>query len=100
MVDPCESCGKDIDPIQPATNLEDNLINDSRESMHICADCFKKRFKIITKKRSGYGGTIYELEERPQPRFGTGSQSFSCIKCNWVAWTEEGLLAHMRREHP
>ncbi|MGY5860521.1 MAG: hypothetical protein RTU63_14210 [Candidatus Thorarchaeota archaeon] len=95
----CESCGKDIDPIQSATNLEDNFINDSRQSMHICTECFKKRFKIITKKRSGYGGTIYELEERQSPRFGTGSQSFSCLKCNWVAWTEEGLLAHNLREH-
>ena len=65
----------------------------------MCMDCFKKRYKVVTKKRSGYGGTIYELESRAPPRFGTGSQTFSCLKCNWVAWTEEGLLAHMRREH-
>lgn len=95
----CESCGKEMEPFASATNLEDNFINDSRQSMHICTECFKKRFKMITKKRSGYGGTIYELETRQAPRFGTGSQSFSCLKCNWVAWTEEGLRAHMLREH-
>lgn len=98
-VEPCESCGKEIEPIRAAKNLEENFLNDSRSSMHICIDCFKKRFKIVTKKRSGYGGTIYELENRPSPRFGTGSQTFSCLKCNWVAWTELGLLAHMRRAH-
>ena len=98
-VEPCESCGKDIDPFESAKNLEDNFINYSRQSMHVCTDCFKKRFKIITKKRSGYGGTIYELEERQTPRFGVGSQSFSCLKCNWVAWTEEALRAHTIREH-
>jgi len=95
----CESCGKIIDPFKSAKNLEDNFINDSRQNMHMCTDCFKKRFKIVTKKRSGYGGTIYELEERSTPRFGTGSQSFTCLKCNWIAWTEEGLRAHMQREH-
>lgn len=97
--EPCESCGKVIEPIQSAKNLEENFINDSRMNMHMCMDCFKKRYKVVTKKRSGYGGTIYELESRAPPRFGTGSQTFSCLKCNWVAWTEEGLLAHMRREH-
>ena len=95
----CESCGKDLEPFLAAKNLEDNFINDSRESMHICIECFKKRFKIVTKKSSGYGGTIYELEERQQPRFGSSSQSYSCLKCNWVAWGEAGLRAHMHRAH-
>ena len=95
----CESCGKENDPLTPAKNLEENFINDVRQSMHICTECFKERFKVLTKKRSGYGGTIYELEDRQTPRFGLGSQTFSCLKCDWVAWTEEGLLVHMRREH-
>ena len=98
-VEPCESCGKEIDSFQSAKNLEDNFINDARQSLYICSDCFNKRFKIKKKKRSGYGGTIYELEEQSAPRFGFGSDSFSCLKCNWVAWSEEGLLAHMRRKH-
>ncbi len=98
-VDLCESCGKELDPIKPASNLEENFFNDTRQNMSICTDCFKKRYKIITKKRSGYGGTIYELEQRPPPRFGIGSQTFSCLKCNWVAWTEEGLLVHMKKKH-
>ena len=97
--DLCESCGKEMDPLSPAKNLEENFFNDTRQSMTICSECFKRRFKIITKKRSGYGGTIYELEERPPPRFGIGSQTFSCLKCNWVAWTEVGLQAHMRSKH-
>ncbi|MGY5872357.1 MAG: hypothetical protein RTV72_08940 [Candidatus Thorarchaeota archaeon] len=97
--EPCESCGKEFDPISSAKNLEENFINDIRQEMTICSECFKKRFKIITKKRSGYGGTIYEIEERSSRRFGTGSQTYSCLKCDWVAWTEEGLLAHMRRKH-
>ncbi|RDE17217.1 MAG: hypothetical protein C4K48_00365 [Candidatus Thorarchaeota archaeon] len=89
-----------MDPIGSAISLEDNFINDTRQSLHICTECFKKRFKIVTKKSSGYGGTIYELEERSTPRFGLGSQSFSCLKCNWVSWNEEGLRAHIRRCHP
>jgi hypothetical protein len=88
-----------MDPIKAAVSLEDNFINDTRQNLFICTDCFKKRFKTVTKKRSGYGGTIYELEERPPPRFGLGSQSFSCLKCNWVAWSDGGLIAHMRRRH-
>jgi hypothetical protein len=95
----CESCGRIMDPIKPAMSLEDNFINDARQNLLICSDCFKKRFKTVTKKRSGYGGTIYELEERPPPRFGLGSQSFTCLKCNWVAWSEEGLVAHVQRRH-
>jgi len=97
--DLCESCGKEMDPLRSAKDLEENFFNDTRQNMSICSECFKKRFKIITKKRSGYGGTIYELEERPPPRFGIGSQTFSCLKCNWVAWTEIGLQAHMKRKH-
>jgi hypothetical protein len=97
--EPCESCGKVIDPVKPATTLEGNFINDARRNLYICSDCFKKRYKTMTKKRSGYAGTIYELEERAPPRFGLGSQTFSCLKCNWVAWTDVGLIAHMRRRH-
>ncbi|TFG34285.1 hypothetical protein EU527_04035 [Candidatus Thorarchaeota archaeon] len=88
-----------MDPLRPAKNLEENFFNDSRKSMSICSECFKKRFKIVTKKSSGYGGTIYEVEERTAPRFGMGSQTFSCLKCNWIAWTEEGLIAHMKNKH-
>ncbi|MFW9770123.1 MAG: hypothetical protein ACFFF9_14420 [Candidatus Thorarchaeota archaeon] len=88
-----------MDPIQPAKNLEDNFANDTRQNLNICTDCFKKRFKVTSKKRSGYGGTIYELEEKAQPRFGFGSQSFSCLKCDWVAWNEDGLAVHMRKKH-
>lgn len=95
----CESCGKEVDQIQPATNLEDNFANDTRKNLSICVECFKKRFKITSKKRSGYGGTIYELEEKSSPRFGVGSQSFSCLKCNWIAWNDVGLEAHMRKKH-
>jgi hypothetical protein len=88
-----------MDPVGPAKNLEENFINETRRDLNICTDCFKKRFKISTKKRSGYGGTIYELERKDPPRFGLGSQSFSCLKCTWVAWTEEGLAVHMRNRH-
>jgi hypothetical protein len=96
----CESCGKSVDPIGIAQNLEEQFINDARKAMWVCVDCFRKRFNVITKKRSGYGGTIYELEEKSAPRFGLGSSRFSCLKCAWVAWTEEGLTNHMQRKHP
>ncbi|MFX0108464.1 MAG: hypothetical protein ACFE7R_09290 [Candidatus Hodarchaeota archaeon] len=96
----CESCGKVLDPISPARNLEQQFISDARREMAICSDCFKKRYKVSTKKRSGYGGTIYELEEKSSPRFGVGSTKYSCLKCVWVAWTEEGLAAHMEKKHP
>ena len=96
----CESCGKDRGPLPSAKTLEDNFAVDEMKKLGICEDCFKKRFKISSKKRSGYGGTIYELEEKAAPRFGTGSRKLSCLKCNWVAWTEEGLAAHMRQRHP
>lgn len=99
LPEPCESCGKVMDPMKPAITLEDSFINDARQNLYICSDCFRKRFKTTTKKRSGYGGTIYELEARVFPRFGLGSQTFSCLKCDWVAWTDEGLIAHMRRRH-
>lgn len=99
-VDNCESCGKTVDPIGIARNLGEQFINDARKDMCICVDCFKKRFKVNTKKRSGYGGTIYELDEKPAPRFGLGSSKLSCLKCEWVAWTEEGLASHMQKKHP
>ena len=87
-----------MDPIISAKNLEDNFANDKRKNLGICSECFKKRFKITTKKRSGYGGTIYELAERSHPRFGV--TKMTCLKCDWVAWTQEGLAAHMRKRHP
>jgi hypothetical protein len=96
----CESCGKERGPLPSAKTLEDNFAVDEMKKLAICEECFKKRFKISSKKRSGYGGTIYELEEKAAPRFGTGSRRLSCLKCNWVAWTEEGLSAHMRQKHP
>ena len=68
-----------------ARNLEEQFINDARTGMWICVDCFRKRFKVNTKKRSGYGGTIYELGEKSAPRFGLGSSKLSCLKCEWVA---------------
>lgn len=99
-VELCESCGNVVEAIGPAKNLEEQFSNDARQQMSICVDCFKKRFKVTTKKRSGYGGTIYELDERSSPRFGLGSQRFTCLKCEWVAWTEEGLAAHIEKKHP
>lgn len=97
--DYCESCGKVVDPIKPAKSLEDTFANDTRKNVNICTDCFKKRFKVISAKRSGYGGTIYQLEERPPPRFGLGSTSYTCLKCNWIAWNELGLEVHKRKKH-
>jgi len=79
--------------------LEDNFMIDEMKKLGICEECFHKRFKVSTKKRSGYGGTIYEIEERPSPRFGLGSRKLSCLRCDWVAWTEEGLAAHTRKRH-
>lgn len=97
--DYCESCGKVVGPIKPAKSLEDTFANDTRKNVNICTDCFKKRFKVISAKRSGYGGTIYQLEERPPPRFGLGSTSYTCLKCNWIAWNELGLEVHKRKKH-
>ena len=90
----CESCGKEMDPLTPAKTLEDNFANEKRKDLGICSECFKKRFKIHTKKRSGYGGNIYELEEKK-----VRGKTFSCLKCEWVAWSEEGLIAHMQKRH-
>jgi hypothetical protein len=95
----CESCGGIMGTLPVAKTLEDSFMVDEMKKHGICEECFKKRFKIITKKRSGYGGTIYEIEERPPPRFGVGSRKLTCLKCNWVAWTEEGLAAHMKKRH-
>jgi hypothetical protein len=82
-----------------AKTLEENFAYEKMRELCICEDCFHKRFSIETKKSSGYGGTIYELEQKGQPRFGLGSKSFTCLKCAWVAWTEEGLLVHMKHKH-
>ena len=98
IVEYCESCGQEYEPIRLAKNLEENFASDEMKRLGICQDCFKKRFKISTKKRSGYGGTIYELQEKSMPRF--GATKLSCLKCNWIAWTEEGLAAHKRKRHP
>lgn len=95
----CESCGKEMEPPEPAKNLEDNFENEERMRLCICSECFNKRFKVVTKQRSGYGGTIYNLEEKSAPRFGLGSKKLSCLRCSWVAWTEEGLAAHMEHRH-
>ncbi|MHA2070372.1 MAG: hypothetical protein ACW985_01145 [Candidatus Thorarchaeota archaeon] len=96
----CESCGKTVEPIGIARNLEEQFINDARKNKCICVDCFRKRYRVNTKKRSGYGGTIYELDQKAAPRFGLGSSKLSCLKCEWVAWTEEGITSHMQKKHP
>jgi len=96
----CESCGEDIGPIPVAKTLEDSFMVDEMKKIGICGECFNRRFKISTKKRSGYGGTIYELEEKAPPRFGLGSRKLSCLRCDWVSWTEEGLAVHTRKRHP
>ena len=98
IVEYCESCGQEFEPIRNAKTLEENFAADEMNKLGICQDCFNKRFKISTKKRSGYGGRIYELDEKSMPRF--GAQKLSCLKCNWIAWTDEGLAAHMRKRHP
>ena len=95
----CESCGKEAEPPQSAKTLDQSYANDERARLFLCIECFDKRYKIKSKKRSGYGGTIYELEEKQPPRFGTGSKTFSCLRCNWVAWTEAGLHCHTRQKH-
>ncbi len=95
----CESCGKEIEPAKPAKTLEDNFANDERLKRNLCIECFNKRFKIVTRKSSGYGGTIYELEPKSPPRFGLGSKTYSCLKCSWIAWTPEGIEAHMKQQH-
>lgn len=96
----CESCGKAVEGPQSAKKLEESFGNDERMRLDLCIECFDKRFKITSMKRSGYGGTIYQLEERKGARFGRGSEKFSCLRCNWVAWTEEGLRAHIDQKHP
>ncbi|MHA1771935.1 MAG: hypothetical protein ACTSXS_10150 [Candidatus Thorarchaeota archaeon] len=95
----CESCGKEIEQGPPPKTLEDNFIREEQRRLSLCRECFDRRFKVITRKSSGYGGTIYELEPKPAPRFGLGSKSFTCLKCSWVAWTEEGLAVHMKKHH-
>ncbi len=95
----CESCGKEIESFEPPKTLEDNFIQDAQKRLGICRTCFDKRFKVVTRKSSGYGGTIYELEEKSPPRIGLGSKRYTCLKCAWVAWTPEGLAVHMKRRH-
>lgn len=97
--DLCESCGQEIAPLKSGKTLEESYSNDEQKRLGICEDCFKKRFKVTSKRSSGYGGTIYELEERAAPRFGVGSRKLTCLKCTWAAWTEEGLAVHMNRRH-
>ncbi len=97
--DLCESCGQEIAPLKSGKTLEESYSNDEQKILGICEDCFKKRFKVTSKRSSGYGGTIYELEERAAPRFGVGSRKLTCLKCTWAAWTEEGLAVHMNRRH-
>ena len=95
----CESCGKMMEPIRTAKTLEESFVVEQRKKLGICRECFKKRFKIVTRRSSGYGGTIYELKERSAPRFGIGSKKLSCLRCEWIAWTDQGLAAHMRKKH-
>jgi hypothetical protein len=97
--DLCESCGQEIGPLKSAKTLDESYSNDEQKRLGICEDCFKKRYKVTSKRSSGYGGTIYDLEERPAPRFGTGSKKLTCLKCAWVAWTDEGLAVHVARHH-
>ncbi|NWF95727.1 MAG: hypothetical protein HXY34_06260 [Candidatus Thorarchaeota archaeon] len=99
IVELCESCGKEIEPEGPIKTLEDSFVSEQRRSIGICMECFTKRFKVVTRKQSGYGGTVYDLEEKAPPRFGLGSQKFSCLKCAWIAWTELGLTVHMKKRH-
>lgn len=95
----CESCGNPVEPVGAAKTLEENFTNEQRQRLHLCISCFHKRFKVTTRRSSGYGGTIYTLEHKPPPRFGLGSKRFTCLKCDWVAWTEAGLRAHMEQRH-
>jgi len=89
-----------IEPCRPAKTLEESFEGEKRKTLGICGECFKKRFKIVTRRSSGYGGTIYELRERSAPRFGLGSKKLSCLRCDWIAWTDKGLAAHTRKRHP
>jgi len=88
-----------IEPSGPVITLEDNFAAEKQKTLGICRECFKKRFKIVTRKSSGYGGTIYELQERSAPRLGLGSKKLSCLRCDWIAWTDQGLAAHVRKRH-
>ena len=97
--DLCESCGQEIESFKPAKTLDDSFSNDEQKRLGICEECFNRRFKVTTRRSSGYGGTIYELEEKPTPRFGIGSKKLTCLKCAWVAWTEQGLAVHVTRRH-
>ena len=95
----CESCGRPVEPESSVKTLEKEFINNTRKDMSICIECFGKRFSVISRKRSDTGGMVFELQEKPAPRSGLGSSRFSCIQCDWTAWTEEGLTAHVENRH-
>lgn len=95
----CESCGRTVEPQGPVKTLEEQFINDTRKETSICADCFEKRFNVVRKPRIDTGGMIFELQEKPAPRSGLGSSRFRCVHCGWIAWTEEGLTAHVGKRH-
>ncbi len=99
MPDTCESCGKEVEPYSSGKTLDEAFMSEARRKLGICVDCFSKRFKVVMRRQSGYGGTVYDLEEKAAPRFGLGSTKFSCLKCSWVAWTEAGLHEHVNRRH-
>ncbi len=88
-----------VDPLSPVKTLEEQFINDTRKDKSICVDCFAKRFTVTSKEHSETGGVIFELQEKQAPRSGLGSSRFSCVQCDWIAWTEEGLTAHVEKRH-
>ncbi|MFW9799870.1 MAG: hypothetical protein ACFFD9_05505 [Candidatus Thorarchaeota archaeon] len=96
----CESCGREAEPAGPVKTLEDQFAEDARKEKGICIDCFTKRFGITSRERVDTGGVIYELQEKPAPKADLGSSKFGCKKCDWVAWSEKGLEAHMQKRHP
>ena len=95
----CESCGRAFEPQDPVKTLEEQFISDTRKDMSMCVDCFARRFSVVKKPRIDTGGVIFELQEEPAPRSGLGSSRFSCVHCDWIAWTEEGLEAHTEHRH-
>ncbi|MFW9944996.1 MAG: hypothetical protein ACFFB7_08360 [Candidatus Sifarchaeia archaeon] len=88
-----------VEPQGSVETLEEQFINDTRKDKSICIDCFEKRFSVVSRERSDTGGMIFELQEKQAPRSGLGSSRFSCVHCDWVAWTEEGLTAHVEQRH-
>lgn len=96
----CESCGNEADPAQPVKTLEDQFANDARKDEGICINCFTRRFVIVSREREDTGGLIYELQQKPASKADIGSSKFGCKKCDWVAWSERGLEAHLAKRHP